>query len=99
MKKFIALTIVILMGSNSAIAQNNKVDLNPKDTRTYSEKERARSEAEVKRAYETVQQEKKREEMRDKAHDNRLNIDKNTSIAPGMSSDKKGGEVNVKKTY
>lgn len=78
-----------------AVQAQQKPDLFPKDNRSYSEKERARSEAEAKKGYEALQREKQAEAMRDKTHDGlRYKTGKDTSV--GLQKDPPG--INVRTT-
>jgi len=64
---------------------------------TAADKEFARNEREVRAEVERQQKEKQSEAMRDKSHDNRLPVGKDTSV--GGTSNGKGAEVNIRKTY
>jgi hypothetical protein len=52
-----------------------------------------RNAREFKPAYERAERERTREQMRDKTHDNRIPVDKNTSVGAN------GSGVNVIRTY
>lgn len=79
--KSIAITFISAVLSFSASYTSAKdINLNPKDTRTYSERERDRSWSEAKKGYDYSQNKRNREEMRDKTHDNRYKIGKDSSV-------------------
>ncbi|MDQ7954773.1 MAG: hypothetical protein RET84_02640 [Pseudomonadota bacterium] len=92
----IAAAACLALGAASALSQSNRsVDLNPKDTRSYSQREQDRGFAEAQKGYEHVQREKQAEAMRDKTHDGfRYKTGKDTSV--GGSFDPPG--INVRTT-
>lgn len=71
-----------------------KPELFPKDNRTYSQKEFDRNERQVRKETDRQQAEKRVESMRDKSHDGRIPVGKNTSVG-GQSNPP---SVNVRKT-
>lgn len=72
--------LTLLPAYTFAQNRDRHVDLNPKDNRSYSEREQARGMAEAQKGYEHTQQEKEREQMRDKTHDGRLPVGKDSSV-------------------
>jgi hypothetical protein len=82
------------LATDAALATNKKVDLNPKDTRTEAQKTVDSNFENAKKVSDRQKQEATKEAMRDKSHDNRVKVNKDTSVGV----DPKSGTVNVKKT-
>jgi len=80
----VAAAVFLALGAANAHGQSNKkVDLTPKDTRSYSQKEQDHGFAEAKKGYEHLQREKEAERMRDTRHDGRLKTGKDSSLGGG----------------
>lgn len=104
-KAFIASTVVVALSviTQVVIAKEKSekaekpqkeakaVNISPKDTRTYSQKEQDRSAAQAAKGGEILRQEKVKEQMRDKTHDNRLPLGKGTSA--GVQTDPPGANI------
>lgn len=75
------------LGAGNALAQSGKsVDLNLKDTRSYSQREQDRGFAEARKGYEHVQREKEAERRRDTRHDGfRVKTGKDSSLGGGLT--------------
>lgn len=86
-------TAILVLASAAAIAQQ-KVDIFPKDNRSYSEKEQARNWEQARKGHETMQREKQVESMRDKTHDGRLSIGRDLSVGGEVSPPR----INVRTT-
>jgi len=80
----IVLIAALAIASAPALAQQS-IATPLKDTRTYSQKEQARSEAEATKGYQALQREKQAETMRNKTHDGRIMIGKDTSVGGSAS--------------
>jgi hypothetical protein len=79
----IILSAIFIMGVPGfafAEKQEKQIDLNPRDNRSYAEREQQRGMSEAQRGYEHTQREQQQEKMRDKTHDGRVKIDGNTSV-------------------
>ena len=81
----------------SAFTLSHAQQADKSDTKSYSEKEKERTESAMKKEYGRQQEEKRCESMRDKSHDNRIKLDKNTSIGAEKKDD--GAMVNGRITY
>lgn len=79
--------LIFLAGASVAMADD-------KDTRTEAQRTLDRNMENANKVSQRKEEERKREEMRDKTHDNRLKTGKDTSV--GFDGDKK--TVNVIKT-
>ena len=107
-QKLIASTVVAVLSVTTQVAiakekseiaekphkEAKAVNLSPKDTRTYSQKEQDRSAAQAAKGGEILRQEKVKEQMRDKTHDNRIPVGKGASV--GVQGDPPG--VNIRKS-
>jgi hypothetical protein len=83
--------------SDSGSTQSgSKIDIFPKDERTYSQQEQDRNQREAQKGYEAQQREEQNEIMRDKSHDRRLKTDDDTSIGVDATPEP---NVNIRRTY
>lgn len=81
----VAAAFVLTLGAANALGQTNgNIELNPKDTRSYSQREQDRGFAEAQKGYEHVQAEREAEKMRDTRHDGRLKTGKDSSLGGGI---------------
>lgn len=83
-KIIFAIAVAVTAQALPSFAQTNKSDFE-------------RNKEAVNREYDRQQAEKTRETMRDKSHDNRVMVDKDTSV--GGSAGEKGVSVDVKKGF
>lgn len=79
-------------------AQDKKVDLFPKDSRSESQKTMDRNMRDAAQTHERLQQEKTREDMRDKTHDGIGRVRPNESTSYGAYSKDGVTGVDIKKT-
>jgi hypothetical protein len=83
--------------SDSGSTQSgSKIDIFPKDERTYSQQEQDRNQREAQKGYEAQKREEQNEIMRDKSHDRRLKTDDDTSIGVDATPEP---NVNIRRTY